>query len=181
MNWFDLLLIGLALVFMFSGYRQGLLKQFVSIFKLLIAAFLAYVGSRVLSGTLTGFLDPEALVSDHPIFDFFGLDATAERIINIAEGVVIFLVLFVIIWTLLTIFTGGLKAFNRLPLIGMVNRLAGLVLGMVKAFVLAWLLIGAFSLVPVDFTNRALAGSRIAAWIDYFTPAVLGSIRNLLV
>jgi uncharacterized membrane protein required for colicin V production len=180
MNWFDLVLLGLLALSIISGFRRGLVKQLFSLFGFIIALALAFFGSRMLSGTVAAYLDPNSMIPYQEALQLLGAEAAVERAMELVAGAVTFLALLVVLLILFRFFSGGFKWVNRIPIIGIINRLGGALIGLVVGGVFAYLLLGIFSLVPLPYTVEAVQGSRLAFWAEAYLPLLTATVKEYL-
>ncbi len=181
MNWFDLLLAGILVFYLASGFSRGLVKQLFSLFGFVIALVFAFVGSRFFSGPLARHLDPLSAISYHEALQFLGVEAAVERAAELMAGVLLFVVLFVVFSILFRLLSGSFKAINKLPVIGLVNRLGGALIGLVIGVALCYLLVSMAQLVPVPLCVEAVNGSQLVLWAGEYLPLVATSLKNWLV
>ncbi len=181
MNWFDFVLLGIIILNAVNGLTRGLVKQLFSLFGFLIALVLAFLGSRMLSATVAGFLNPESMIPYQETLQLLGAEAVAERALELVAGLITFLALFVVLLVLIRLISGGFKWVNRLPVIGLFNRLGGALLGLVLGVVFAYLLLSSISLVPLPFTVAAVQGSHLARLAEAYLPLLTDSVQGLLV
>lgn len=133
----DAVLAILLLVTLFDSYRQGLLKILVKIAGVFISWVVAGILARQLQGLVAQtwiipFLQDQvkeltelgALVGD-------AMEAAAE---SIAYGMV-YLLIFLLLQIVFQILMHTLNFVNRIPVVGTLNHIGGLILGLVWYFV----------------------------------------------
>lgn len=180
MNWFDLLLLGLIGFYTVSGFVRGLVKQLFSLFGFVIILFIALIGSRALSGTVARTLNPHSMISYHEALQFLGVEAAVERAAELVAGVLVFLVLFVVLSVLFRLLSGSFKWVNKLPVVGMFNRLGGGLVGLIIGVVFCYILISVASLAPVQLSVDAISGSKLVLWAEEVLPPVTAALKSKL-
>ncbi len=181
MNWLDILFLALIALNLISGYRQGLVRQLIGLIGFLVAIAVAVYGSSRLGGVIAGYIDPAHLMPLQEVSNLLGVNITADWVVNLAARVIAFLVLLVLARILLGLLAGTFTAINRLPVVGTVNRLAGLVLGLARGLILILLLVGLFSLLPVNFIAEAMAESASICIAERYLPTLVDSLKSLLI
>ncbi len=181
MNWFDLLLLGIIIVYTISGFARGLVKQLFSLFGFIIAIALAFIGSRLLSGVVAGFIDPEKIISSQEVLLLLGLESTVERAVEFSAGILTFLALFIIFMIVFRFFSGGFKWVNKIPVVGAVNRLGGAVVGLVIGLAISYVALNVFTMLPLEFSVEAMQGSAVSFVISEYVPMFTEGFKDLLV
>lgn len=179
MNWLDLLLLGILAFFVIAGLSRGLASQLIGLLGFFIAAVLAYFGSRYLSSTVAGYLNPDLFMPIQEAMELLKVDLTMDWVLNLVAGIITFVAFFFVLQLLLKVLAGSFRSLNRVPVLGLVNRLGGGVFGLLRGLVFILLLISIFSLLPVDILAEAVGGSRVAAAAEACLPAVTAGIKNL--
>ncbi len=180
MNWFDLLLLGLIGFYTVSGFTRGLVKQLFSLFGFVIILFIAFSGSRILSGPVSQQLNPHGMISYHEALQFLGVEAAVDRAAELVAGVLVFLVLFVVLSILFRLLSGSFKWINKLPVVGMLNRFGGGFIGLIIGVVFCYILISIASVAPVQFSVDAISGSTLVVWAEEYLPPVTAALKNML-
>ena len=180
MNWFDFVLLGIMVIYTVSGFRQGLVKQLFNLFGFVIVLVLALVGSKYLSGYIAAYLKPELLVPYQEVIHLLGAETAMEQVLELVAGVLVFIVLLVVLLLLFRLLSGGLKWFNKLPVIGFFNRLGGALLGLLIGAVFAYVVISVISLVPVRGLMEAVAGSYLAGMAEMHGAAATAWVKSVL-
>lgn len=181
MNWFDLMLLSLIAVYMISGFFRGLVKQLFSMFGFLIVLALAFFGSRFLNRPAARLLDPLLNIPAQETLQIPGVDAAVGRAVELVAGVLVFLVLFVILSVLLRRLSGSFHWINKLPVVGLINRLGGAVVGLVIGAAISYLLISLSQLTPLPVLASAVSGSAVAAWAEQYLPQTTAALREQII
>lgn len=179
MNWFDIVLLVILLLFLASGFSQGLIGQLAGILGFLVALVLAYFGSDLLSGYLADYLKPEMLAPLQSVVGFLNVDLATDQALNTVGRIAAFLLLLFVVQIILRLLVGSLSGINRIPVVGIFNRAAGAILGLLRGLILAFILVSVFSLIPVEFFVKTLSGSRLAMAAEQYLPAATSGLKNL--
>jgi len=184
MTWFDVLIIIIIVFYAWSGLRHGLLAQVVGLVGFVAAFLLALLGGRLLASVIVPLLNLEEEFSSpeviEEIFAFLDVEMTVDWLAHITVGVVGFLVLFILLQFVFRRIASTLKVFNRVPLLGGLNSLAGGGLGLLKGVIFVFLLVSALSLLPWEAVSETLHHSVLAVFIRESFPG-FNEIKSLLV
>ncbi len=176
MNWFDLLVIAIIILYTWSGIKQGLLAQLVGFIGFFAALFLSLYGSRLVSGWVTSTYDVEELVSSpaviEEIFEFMEMDMSVEWLAEIAIGLIAFVVLFIILQIVLRLVIKALQSVKILPVVGEVNSLAGGGLGLLKGIIFVVIIVMALFLLPLEEVKETLQDSVLAVFVEENLPGM---------
>ena len=179
MNWLDLVFLMLIALNLIGGYRQGLVRQLIGLVGFLVSIPAAFYGSSLLGGVIAGYIDPGLLMPLQETSNRLGFNITVDRTVNLVAGIIAFLVLFVLIRALIGLLAGSFTAVNRLPVLGLLNRLAGLALGLARGLVLVLLLMGLFFLLPVNCIAGAMTGSTLVCIAESYIPSLVEGLKTL--
>lgn len=140
-----------------NGWRNGLVKQIVS----LVGAFLAFFLARSLHDTfapvIAQFVPMPTLSADNPLHLIPGLNLEEQLHSGIA-----FIVLFVLIFLVIKLAGTVLDMIAKLPGLSIMNRVSGLLLGTILGVVVAAVLVNVLAMLPYDALQAALDGSQLA-------------------
>ena len=154
MNYIDIVLVILLVFAAISGFRNGLIAEIVSLAALVLGIWGAIEFSYVTSDFLVENLN---LKSDH-------------------LGIISFVVTFVVIVILVHIVGNVVNKMAEAMMMGFINKLAGLVFGVLKAMLILSIVLMVFDFVDEDvkiLSDRAKAESRMYAPIRDFAPSLL--------
>lgn len=179
MNWFDFVIIGIIVLYLISGIKNGLIKQIFSMFGFIIILVLSFFGSRMLSGLVANLIKTDKLEAYQDMAASIGLDAGIERIVQLVAGLITFMVLFFVLQIVFRLLSGSFQWINKVPVIGMFNRIGGAVLGLVTGLVVAVIVISVFSLLPVPFCVDTLDGSYIAGQAGVYLPQLTDGLKDI--
>lgn len=172
MAWFDIVLILVFIMHLVSGFSRGLIKQLFDILGFILVIFLSLWGSRNFSHVLVEYINPEDIIPHHDVITALGVDVALEQAPQLIAGILTFLILFLILSMVFKLFSSGFRWINRIPVIGLFNRIGGGVLGSIVGLVFVYIIIAAFSLIPLQFFMDALEESEVVFVADYYiTPA----------
>ncbi|HOB86218.1 MAG TPA: CvpA family protein [Bacillota bacterium] len=178
MNWLDLILAAIIVIYIAAGYSQGLVRQLLGLFSTLIALVAAFYGSKILSGYVVEYLNPGTFLPYLEATGQLGAGISMEQVLNTLAGIISFVMLFILFMILMRFILQGMRAVNKIPVIGVVNRLAGAGLGLLKGLIIIVILVSLAALIPVEAVADAVAGSRICYWTELYLPVVTTGLRN---
>ena len=84
-------------------------------------------------------------------------DYIVNYITSLIVNLLAFLITMLVVWLIIAIILGALRVFAHLPVLRVVDRLGGLVIGLIKGVVFVWLIFLVFTLLPgLDISKRAM-------------------------
>ncbi|MBP3285060.1 MAG: CvpA family protein [Clostridia bacterium] len=189
MNQIDLVILGIMAVFLFLGYRKGLVGSILSLVQYILIAFFSFQLTKPVAGFLitnlhldeiiinrmfrqTEIVETQLTMLSNDIIQMF-----VGRIIN----VIAFLLVFIVLKIAFRIVFFLLNQVFQLPILNEVNRLAGILLGGVEGVLIVYILITLINWLPLpslETTKNALASSFIGNKINDFVPTVASEIIN---
>ncbi len=171
MNWLDIVLLVVLSLHVMNGFSRGLMKQLFDIIGFVVIIVLSFIGGRMFSESLARYINPEDIIPHHDVIRDLGLEVALEKAPQFIAAIIAFLVLFLFLSLVFRIFSGGFRWVNRIPVIGLFNRIGGAALGVVVGVVFVYIIIAAISLIPMQIFIDALAESE-AVFISrqYLTP-----------
>lgn len=147
--------------------------MFFDIFGFLIIIIISLCGSRFFSEDLAAYINPEDIIPHHDLITDIGIDLALEQAPRLVAGVIAFLILFLLLSLLFKLFAGGLRWVNRVPIIGLINRLGGALLGALVGAIFVYIIIAAVSLIPLRLFVEAMEDSKMVVYASqYLTPTV---------
>ena len=172
MNWLDYIFIFVLILNLYSGYKEGLIRQVVALAGFFIAFYCALSWSGELSASLQEFLRIDR------VLDILWTDgATNLWLANAICNVLVYILIFLVISLLIKIITKKLTIINKIPLIGSLNAILGTVFGLVKGFFIIFLTVALLSLIKIPFFNDTMEVSVFAALSQHYL-AVLFNLIN---
>ncbi len=181
MNWLDLLLLVVLGLHLLSGYSRGFFKQVFDMIGFFIVIVVSLWGSRFFSESLAEYINPEDIIPHHELIQSLGIDVAFDQAPQFIAGILAFLALFILLSIVFRLFSGGFRWVNRIPLIGFFNRIGGILLGAVVGLVFVYVIVGALSMLPLQFFMDAVAFSQVSFFLDhYMTPLAL-EVKEIIV
>lgn len=171
MAWFDIFLLVIFIYHLLSGFSRGLVKQLLDVLGIILVIVLSIWGSRNFSYVLVEYINPENIIPHHDLMVKLGVDVALEQAPQVIAGILTFLVLFILLSLVFKLFSGSFRWINRIPVIGLFNRIWGGILGAVVGLVFVYIIIASLSLIPLQFFIDALENSEVVFIADhYVTP-----------
>lgn len=91
------------------------------------------------------------------------------------------ILLFIVSAILLNLFAGLLsKVFDKIPVIGAINHILGLALGLIKGLIFVYIVLGVLSVLPIQGVQDVLAQTTVINWL-YEMNLIMLAIENLSV
>lgn len=149
----DIVLLVLLALFAFYGWRSGFLKMGFGLLSFVIAIVLGKVLYPYCSSFLRGTPVYQSLIEmaqNHTPSkgDLFGLAGDVSTYLaEMALNVIAFLLVVIVVKLLMAVIAKVLKLFASLPVIGLVNRLAGLAFGILEGLLVASVILAAIYVV----------------------------------
>jgi membrane protein required for colicin V production len=150
MNWLDVVIVATLIWFALTGLSTGLLRESVT--------FLAALAGVILAGLLY-----ERLANDLLVFNIS--DRTSK--------IIAFLSIFAAVFLAGQIGAVLLKRAASMLMLGPFDHTAGLVLGILKGFILIEAALILFALYPIDFLRTAMNGSLLTPFFLEGLPVLL--------
>ena len=181
MNWLDLVLGAIILLHLVNGFGSGMFKILFDLVIFLVVFILALLGSRLMSGFFAQFIDPESIADQYEMMQALGVEVALEDAPRLIAGLIALLVLFVLLSLLFRLFSRGFHWINRIPVIGLFNRLGGSVMGAAIGAAFVYVIIVVMSLIPVQLFISALEDSEIVVYAEQYLSFYALELKNFLI
>lgn len=172
-----LILLFLAASF-FSGLRKGFILQFVSLVSFLLALVIAFYFYEDTAAWLRQWVPYPGFLQDSGSQNVQFLSATFDMQ-TFFYSAIAFIALFIIAKIVMQMLGSIFNVISSVPLVSMLNKWLGGALAVVETYVVLFILLVAFSLVPVDPIQQAIAQSGLAQFMIYETPYLSQWLQNL--
>lgn len=166
MNGLDIVILLLFIGGMFVGYRRGLVRQATSLVGWFLALMVAYQFSGSFADTLENLLPLSESATGGFLNTFF----------PIREGIytaLAFLILFLGVKFGFSILARLIDPLVKLPIIATVNRVGGLLFGLLKVFIVIFVLVNVMHLIPA--TTETVEESLLGRSIWQLSPDLLSN------
>ena len=191
MNKVDLIILGIILVFMLIGYKKGLIKVILNLIQYIIvlglSVFFAPAFSKFLienfnldikilnlvTNNIGLFTDGVTIISNEILKNIVG------RIINILAIVILFVALKIVFGIILMI----LNKVANLPILSVVNRVGGLLLGALEGVLIVYIFTLIINWFPISTENmviNSINDSFMVSTISYLVPEVATEVINMV-
>ena len=181
MNWLDFGMGIIILLHIVNGFGSGMIKILFDLAIFLVVFVLSLIGSRLLSGSIAQYIGQESIVEHYELMQTLGLEVALEEAPRLIAGLVILLVLFILFSLVFRLFSHGFHWVNRIPVIGLFNRLGGSVIGAVIGAAFAYIIIVVISLIPLELFINALEDSEIAAYAEQYVSSYALELKKFLI
>ncbi len=179
MNLVDLLLIIVLAATAFEGFKRGFLRQALEVGGVFLAIFLAARYGAAVGDGLAGVVNIGQYLQsiEVPYVDVSGTIESAVVVLNRALG---YIVVFLGVVGITRLVAALLGPVVKLPVIGPVNRIAGVGLGLLKGLLYCVVLIWVANLVPIEAVENTMAGSGLSKLILSATSGLFEQLKELL-
>lgn len=191
MNKADLFILIVILIFMLMGYYKGLIKSILSVIQYFVVTILSIMLAPQVSKIFIEKLNLDLVIiewaknneklfpANLEIISDSILKNFAGRIINILSVIVLFIVLRLVFAIVIMI----LNKVANLPILGVVNKLGGLLIGAVNGIIVVYLLILLINWLPFanfDEARTLVKASCLGTTINVFVPEVASEVIELV-
>lgn len=176
MNWLDYLLIFIFVINLFNGFKEGFIRQIVGLASFFISLYFALSWSEVVSGYLQSYLK-----LDQVITALYGDGVPTSWLAEVLLNIIAFIIVFSVFSFFLKIFTRKLKILNKVPVIGPLNILLGAVFGIIKGFLVIFLVVALISLIKTPFWSNTMEASAIVALSQHYMALLFNLIFSNVV
>jgi uncharacterized membrane protein required for colicin V production len=175
MNLLDIILAFILGISIFEGLRRGLTRQLMELGGIIAAFIIASRHGVAFGQVLSGILKLEEYAStlNNP---FLNVDAVATILYNSLGYFLLFAA--VLIATKLIAIALGVVA--KLPVIGTVDKLGGMVAGLLKGAFIALVLVWILNLLPIPAVMEAVDSSRVAQVFLGVAPGIYQRLKDMM-
>lgn len=187
MSKIDIIIMAIVGVFSIVGCYRGLLGTAFSLVQYVAVIYFGILLTPVFSQFLINFAKIDLLIinwiNSNPnvvgnISNFMNKEVLAS-VVNRIINVIAMILLFILLKLLFSIIFSVLNKFSKLPIINEVNRLGGIVIGLIEGLVIVYLIMLIINWAPMsalDSTKVELADSRLGNAINSYVPDVTDEI-----
>lgn len=171
----DLLIIILFIAALVSGYRKGFLMQLLNLIGLLVAFFVAYTYYKPLAEKFVLWV-PYPAVTESTALKF------ASETLDISltfYQLLAFAVIFFVIKIALSIFFSIFNFIKNIPVLGIFNRFLGAILGFAQGYIMIFIILYVFALLPINKIQGYIESSILTKVILEFTPFLSDMFEKL--
>ena len=163
----NIAIIIIYLVFILIGYLRGLLYEVVSILYSALALYVSWIISPVLAN-LYPILSLKNIYEDDVVTNLFNFDPILNTIIY-------FVIVFIVLKIFYIIISLILKGFNKLPIIGKVNKILGAIFGIVNGTIVT-LILSMFFTLPIFKNGDEVVEKTIFKFVKSYSNVAIGYI-----
>ncbi len=163
-NWLDLAIAVVLLIYIILGFRDGLIKQLLTLLGLVISLVVAFYASGPV-GTF--------------ILDMFSPVRNADAG-SLVGTVIAFIIIFVLLQFTVRFVAEKMRMVNYIPLIGIFNMIGGVIVGLLKAFIFLFIIVAVLSILPYEVMGDVVANSALANLISSIFPEFLGEASDFI-
>lgn len=168
MNWTDIVCLLIILIYVFLGFKRGVIKSAVQLIGTIAVLVLSFVFKDMLANFLMKIL---------PFFDFTGIFSGITSMNILIYELISFIVIFVLLYCVLNILlslSGLIEKILKLTVIlAIPSKILGALLGLIEGIIMAFLAM--FIMLHLSPTEKAVMDSKVAIVVLERTP-VIGSV-----
>lgn len=158
MDMVDLAIVLIVAIGGWNGYRTGLVRQVTRLFGVVIAYLLSLWLRPYLLPVITPLLkNSQWAPPPHSPFHYM---------LGGLSGMIAFGILFIVVYVLLRFVAQLVDALFHLPILSMLNRMAGLVAGLALTVVFVYVAVLILQYVNAPSLQASLSGSQIVQWMN---------------
>ncbi|BAU26913.1 putative membrane protein required for colicin V production [Aneurinibacillus soli] len=172
MNILDIIIVVVLLLSFWRGWHQGFVMQLTKIAGLILSAVVAFWYHRPVAEQLSHWIPLSGAGQSASSF------AALPFVQNGLYNIVAFALLAFVTGLVVRYIGSLLNSVAQLPVLSMINRLAGSVVAFVKTGIIFLLILAVVSLIPVESVQHTLAGSSFASYAKQEMPAVLDWVKQ---
>ena len=192
LNKFDIIILAVVFLFTAIGYYRGLIRSVLSLVQFFVVTMLSIYFAPIFSKILIEKFNLDLIIIDWAKnnIDLFAntigimseeiLKNIAGRIINVVSIIILFIVLKIIFTFIIAI----LSKIGDLPIINVVNKLGGLVFGIITGIIVVYLAIIIINWLPFASLeeikiglNQSILGSIISGMVPDVTSEVINLVK----
>lgn len=193
MNRVDAVILIIVFLFMIFGYQKGLVKTILNIVQYIAVIILSFSLAPAFSKVLIERANLDLIIIDwaknnHNLFSDTITIISEEilqnitgRIINVVSVIILFIVLKIVFSIVISI----LNKIANLPIISVVNKLGGLILGACNGILVSYMLIVLINWVPLEFFSQirmdvkdSLLGEKVSAFIPEVATEAISLVKT---
>ena len=170
----DLFIIFLLLGGLITGFRRGLIVQVIHMTGFIIALVVAYIYYKPLAEKFVLWIPYPGVTANSKLgwaVEQIDLDETFYRLLA-------FVLIFLVVKFLLQLIASMFDFLKFLPVLGFLARFGGAALGFVEFYVLIFLVLYVFALIPIDFIQNILKNSILANAMFDHTPIISETVKK---
>ncbi|MFG3611024.1 CvpA family protein [Rummeliibacillus stabekisii] len=171
----DLIIIILLLAGLINGARKGFVLQLIQMAGFLVAVLVAYYYYKPLAEKLVLWI-PYPSVSENSTLKF------AVEQLNISQTfyqLLAFALIFFVVKFAIQIIASLFDFLRYIPVLGGLNRLLGGVLGFIEAYLLIFIVLYVFALLPLDRIQNYIEKSILTKLILEYTPIISKAFQHM--
>ena len=169
----NLFILAIYLFLMIIGYMKGFLYQIINIVYTVFCVAVAWFASPVLA-ELFPLISIDKIDSQYSLLNsFFNLD----RILNTAAYFVIVFLVLKVIYIFIALLT---KSLNKIPVLGKLNKILGMIVGILNATIIVFALSMLLSL-PLFKNGKEVKENTVFRYIEKYTNQAVSVIAEKIV
>ena len=157
----SIFIVAIYLLMIYLGYKRGLLYELVSLLYTALALFIAWFADPVLASLFQ-------LFDISKVSDKYALLNKVLNLNSLLNTAAYFLIIFLIMRLLYLFVSLLVKGFNKIPVIGGINRIFGALLGVVNGTLIVLALSMLLS-TPLIKNGKAIKENTLLKYVSYYS------------
>ena len=157
----SIFIVVIYLLMIYLGYKRGLLYELVSLLYTALALFIAWFAAPVLASLFQ-------LFDISKVSDKYALLNKVLNLNSLLNTAAYFLIIFLIMRLLYLFISLLVKGFNKIPVIGGINRIFGALLGVVNGTLIVLALSMLLS-TPLIKNGKAIKENTLLKYVSYYS------------
>jgi uncharacterized membrane protein required for colicin V production len=175
-NILDVILIVLLLISIWRGYRQGLVGQLVRVVSLALSFVVAFLYYRQVAAKLAEWVPLAKVDANSSLGQVVGFPFVQQVLYNIAA----FALLSLAVGLTVRFIGGFLNGAAQLPVLSLVNQLAGGAIAFVKSGLILFLILTVATLLPIPAVQQTLNESLLASYVATHSSDVVQWVKEMI-
>jgi len=170
----DLLIIFLLLGGLITGFRRGLIVQLIHMTGFIIALVVAFTYYKELADKFVLWIPYPGVTAGSKLSFAVGeldLDQTFYRLLA-------FVLIFIIVKFVLQLVASMFDFLKYLPVLGFVARITGAVFGFIEFYIIIFLILSIFVMLPIDFIQNMVSKSILTSAMFEHTPLLSEAVKK---
>jgi len=180
----DLILLAIIVFCVWGGLKSGLIKQLLDLVGVVIALFVAARYGAAFGQKLSGYIDLEKIAARFIVGKTEGglvsgiVEGAMPKIIGGLQDILGYILLFFLVLGIVKLAALVLGMVFKLPVLGAVDKVGGMVLGLLKGGLIALVTVWILNLLPIPWVMENMESSIVARTLLGVAPGLYKQVFN---
>ncbi len=175
MGLLDILLLIVIGLSVFEGLKRGLIRQLIQLGGFIAAYIVASRYGAAFGQTLSDVLKFEEYAASLEV-PYLNVNEVSNILSNALGYIILFFAVLLAAW-LLSILLG---AVTKMPVLGAMDRVGGLVVGLLRGALIVLVMVWILNLLPIPWIDGAVESSKIAQVFLGVAPGIYQRLRDIV-